>query len=149
EPPVGGTPTPRARKNPVSSRNRVPYRSAVARGGSSRLVDHRENVVLGHDEVLFAVDSDFIAGVGGEQDAVAFLDLELGAAAVFEQLAVAEAEHLALLGLFLGRVGQDDAARRLLFRFEALDHKLVVQGYDFHVGASPRGLKVGDKPATG
>ena len=40
-------------------------------GGS---LDDGEDVLLGHDEVLLAIDGDLVAGVGGEQDAVAFFD---------------------------------------------------------------------------
>jgi chaperonin GroES len=94
-----------------------------------------EDVVLRHDEVLFALDRDLVAGVGGEEDAVALLDLEGGALTVVEALPLAQAQHLTLLRLLLGRVGQDDAARRLLLGLEALDHDLVVEGLDFHAVA--------------
>src|SRR5437879_1990270 len=39
----------------------------------SRLLHDREDVILGHDKVFFAVDNDFIARVGREQHAIAFL----------------------------------------------------------------------------
>src|SRR5262249_20191895 len=48
------------------------------------LVDNREDFVLGHDEVFLAVERDFVAGVGGEQHAVALLDLKRGAFAVVQ-----------------------------------------------------------------
>src|SRR5260370_15330055 len=104
----------------------VPALALRACGGWS--LDHGEDVVLGHDEVLFAVDGDFAAGIGGEQDTVALADLEGGALAAVQPLALAQAQDLALLGLLLGGVRQDDAAGRLLFRLQALDPDLVIQG---------------------
>ena len=45
------------------------------------LLDDGEDVFLGHDEILFAVDLDLVAGVGGEEDLIALLDLKRGALA--------------------------------------------------------------------
>src|SRR5262245_44739524 len=85
-----------------------------ARGtSSSTLIDDGEDVVFGHDEQFVAIDVDFVAGVRGEQNAVAFLDLERGSLAIVQELAVADAQDFALPRLFLGGVGQHDAARGL------------------------------------
>src|SRR5262249_21701571 len=97
-----------------------------------RLLDHGEDVVLGHDEIFFAIDGHFVAGVGGEQDAIAFLDLEGGTLAVVQPFAFAEAQHLALFRFLARRIRQNDAAGRLLFRFETLDHDLVIERDDCH-----------------
>ena len=52
-----------------------------------------------------------------------------------------DGDDLAFLGLFLGGVGDDDAALGLLLAFEALDHDPVVQGtkrhIDFFLGSGP------------
>src|SRR5687768_11526410 len=53
-----------------------------------RSIDDGEDVVLGHDEQFLAIDRHFVAGVGGEQDAVALLDLEGGALAAVQQFAL-------------------------------------------------------------
>src|SRR5262249_40073048 len=107
----------------------APWLVASSRGGAAltpgalrRSLDDREDVLLGHDQQVLAVHAALVAGVGGEQPPVALLDLQRGTPAVLQQLAVADAQHFALLGLLLGGVGQQDAARRLLFRLEALDH---------------------------
>src|SRR5207244_7255365 len=62
-----------------------------------RSLDDGEDVILGHDEVLLSVQNHFIARVGGEQHAVAYLHLESRALAVLEQLAVTRTQDLALL----------------------------------------------------
>src|SRR3712207_8887745 len=41
-------------------------------------------------------------------------------------------DDLTLLGLLLGGVGNDDAARRPLLGFNAADNDAVVQGTEFH-----------------
>ena len=71
--------------------------------------------VLAQDEVLDAVELDLGAGVLAEQDAVALLDVERTLRTLSSDLAVADRDDLALDGLLLGRVGDDDAALGLLF----------------------------------
>ena len=58
---------------------------------------------------------------------VAGLDVERDALAVVLDLAGAGRDDLALLGLFLGRVGDDDAADLLFAFLDALDNDAVVQ----------------------
>src|SRR5688500_71501 len=94
-------------------------------------LDDREDVVLGHDHEFFAVELDFGAGVAGEDDLVALLDVDGGAFAGFEAFAFADAEDLAALGLFLGGVGEDDAGLGLGFGFHALDEDLVAERTEF------------------
>src|SRR5947209_20280284 len=78
--------------------------SMVAARGSA--LDDGEDVVLAHQEdLLVAVDLELVAGIGGEQDVVARLDLQGAALAVLGDAALADGEHLALLGLVLGGVG--------------------------------------------
>ena len=56
------------------------------------------------------------------------LDVERRDLAVLLDLALADGDDLALLGLFLGGVGDDDAADLLFAFFEALHDDAVVQG---------------------
>src|SRR5262245_49090722 len=117
----------------------TPKRGLVrARNGKPSLFDDRQDVFFRHDEQFIAIDGHFVTGVRREQHAVAFLDLEGGPLAVVEQLAVADAQDLALPRLFLGRIGQHDAAGRLLFRLQPFHHDLVVQGDDFHVAGTSK-----------
>ena len=51
-------------------------------------LDHRQNVVFAHQQQFFVADLERLAGVAGEEHAVADLDLQLAARAVVEQLAV-------------------------------------------------------------
>src|SRR3954467_4124007 len=120
-----------------------------------RLLDDGQHVILAHDDDLFAVELDLGAGVAGEDDLVALLDGERGLLAVVEALAVADRQDLAPLGLFLGRVGEDDAALGLALGLDTLDEDLVAEGTQLshvylllngdelnqnrlHAGASPR-----------
>src|SRR5438105_1101811 len=100
-------------------------------------IHDRQDVVLGHDQVVLAVQRDLIAGVGREQHAVSLLDLEWGTLTVVEQFAIAQAQDLALLRLFLGRVRQDNTAGCFFFGLESLDHDLVVERYNFHPLITP------------
>src|SRR4051794_13917817 len=53
--------------------------------------DDREDVILAHQEdLLVAAELELIAGVGGEDDAVADLDLQLAALAVLGDPAIAD-----------------------------------------------------------
>src|SRR5512140_896425 len=100
-------------------------------GEARRLaLDHAEDVVLAHDQVLLAVDLDLGPGVLGEEDAVAGLDVEGPDLAVLLDLAVAHGDHLALDRLLLGRVGDDDAALGLLLLLHALHDEAVLQRTD-------------------
>ena len=75
---------------------------------------------------------ELLAGVGGEQDDVADLDLELATLAVLRDPALAHREHLALLRLVLGGVGQNDpAGRRVLGLFPLNDHA-IAQRLEIH-----------------
>src|SRR3954471_24792131 len=91
-------------------------------------IDDREHVILAHDHQLLAVELDLGAGVAGEDDLVAFLDVERGALAVVEAAGVADGPGLATLGLLLGGVGEHDAALGLALGFQPLDQDLVGEG---------------------
>src|SRR6266568_164642 len=94
--------------------------------------DDREYFVLAEDEVLLAVDLDVGARVLAEEDLVSGLDVEGDLGPVLEDLAVADGDDLALLGLLLGGVRNDDPALDRLLLFDTLDDQAVVQWTNFH-----------------
>jgi hypothetical protein len=75
-----------------------------------RRLDDAHDVGLLHDQELLAVDLDLGARPFAEQHAVAGLDVERDELAGFVAAAGADGDDLALLRLFLGGVGDDDAA---------------------------------------
>src|SRR5438128_5260617 len=96
------------------------------------LTDNRQDFVLAENEVLLAVDLDVRARVLAEEDLVSGLDVEGDLGPVLEDLAVADGDDLALLGLFLGGVRDDDPALDRLLLFDALDDQAVVQWTNIH-----------------
>src|SRR5947208_1892570 len=92
------------------------FTNFAAMSSPSSTFDHAEDVFLAHDEVLFTVDLDLGSGVLPEQDRVSGLDVERRQLAVVVHLALAARDHLALLGLLLRGVGDDDASLGLLHR---------------------------------
>ena len=116
------------------------HREAVEDGAKHSLLDDAEDFFFAHDEELFAIQLDLGAGVLAEQDGVAGLDVEREDLAFVVGLALADRDDLAGLGLFLRRVGDDDAAADALALFNAADEDAIVQRRELsscHVGASP------------
>src|SRR5262245_49767471 len=101
-------------------------------GRPARLLDDREHVLFAQDQVLLVVDLHLGAGVLAEEDLVAGLDVERNLLAVLSDLAVAHRDDLALLGLLLGGVGDDDAALFHLLLLHALDENPIVQRTNLH-----------------
>jgi hypothetical protein len=79
-------------------------------GSLDAILEHRENVGLTKDQELVALDLDLRAAVLAEQDDVALFHLGSEAIAALTEAARAHSHDLALLGLLLGGVGNDDAA---------------------------------------
>src|SRR5581483_11437328 len=96
-----------------------------------------EDVVLAQDQVLLALDLDLGAGVLPEQDAVTGLHVEWPDLAVLVDLALADPDHLALLGLLLRGVRDDDPTLRLLLFLDTPDDHAVLQWTDLHRAPSP------------
>src|SRR2546422_814175 len=96
------------------------------------LLDDAEDVFLAHHQVLVAVDLDLGSRVLREQHAITRLDVQGPDLAVLEDLSVADCDDLTLDWLFLGRIGDDDPALRLLLFLHALDDHAVLQGTNFH-----------------
>src|SRR3954471_8877255 len=109
------------------------------------LTNDAEDIVLAHDQVGLTVHLDLSAAVLGDKDLVALLDGELDLLAVIVQLAGAEGDDVAFLRLFLGGIGDDDAA---LFRFLLFDrlHKHAISEGSYincHVLVTPSSVCFG------
>src|ERR1700722_544378 len=80
--------------------------------------DLRQNLVLAENQILLFVDLDVVAGIFGEQNTVARLHVERDSVSFFE-VASTYGDHFTFLRLLFGCVGNDDAALRSLFLFQA------------------------------
>src|SRR2546428_2711430 len=86
-----------------------------------------EDVLFLHDEEFLAVQLDLAAGVLAEEDPVALFHRERLVLALLGDPTGPHRDHLALLRLLLGGVGDDDAAVLLVALGEALDEHPVVE----------------------
>src|SRR5215472_12665726 len=87
-----------------------------------------EHFILFHDQVLFAVELDFAAGVLAEENVVAFLNVKREGLALFVLAALAHGDDFALLRFVLGGIGNDDAAASGVSFFQTTHQDAVVQG---------------------
>src|SRR5262249_41815033 len=86
-----------------------------------------QHIRLAQNDIILAVNLDLSAAVLAVEHRVADVERHLAAlAGLFDQLAGAGREHLALHGLLAGVRRQDDAAAGHLFRLERLDDDAVV-----------------------
>src|SRR5579871_4412921 len=60
------------------------------------------------------------------------MNVKSGHCAVVEPLAISNGHHLTLMGLFLSRIGDDDAAARSFLFLDPLHHDAVVEGSNVH-----------------
>src|SRR3569833_2407065 len=95
-------------------------------------LDDAEDVRFLHDQQVLAVHLHFGARPLAEQDAVAGLHVERRDLALFVLRARAGGDHFALLRLFLGGVGNDDAPRGLLDAFDAANEHAVMERAKLH-----------------
>src|ERR1700729_2065219 len=111
------------------------FPSSVLRLPSSvlRLVDHAHDVGLLHDQKLVAFELDLGARPLAEQHAVAGLDAHRGELAALVATAGADGDDLALLGLFLDGVGNDDTAFGLCLGVDTLDDHPVMERPEFQL----------------
>src|SRR5499426_2532244 len=107
----------------------------LALGGG--FFEHAHDVGLLHDQELLAVDLHLGARPLAEQHPVADLEIDGDELAGLVAPAWAHGDDLALRRLFLGGVGNDDAAGGLLLGIDALDDDAVVKRAEFH-GYPPR-----------
>src|SRR5262245_26605480 len=99
--------------------------------------DDGQDFVFAQDQVLLAVDLDVGPGILAEEDLVSGLDVQRQLGAVLEDLPVAHRDHLALLGLLLRGVGDDDASLDGLFLFDTTDDQSIVKRTNLHRESSP------------
>src|SRR6202790_752127 len=98
------------------------------------LVQYTHDVGLLHDQEFLTIELDLGPRPFAEQHAVAGVDVDRDPLAGFVAAAGAHRNHLALLGLFLGAVRDDDTALGLRFGVDALDHDAVVERAKFGLG---------------
>src|ERR1700704_3408886 len=93
--------------------------------------DHAHDVGLLHDQEILAVELDLGARPFAEQHLVADLEVDRDELAGLVAPARADRENLALRGLFLRGIRNDDAAGGLLVGLDAAHDHPVVQGTEF------------------
>src|SRR3954452_7983410 len=101
-------------------------------GLGGALVEHAHDVAFLHDQQLVAVELDLGAGPLAEQHPVADLDAQRDQVALLVAGTRTDGQDLALHGLFLGGIGDDDAALGLLLLVDALDDDSIVQRPELH-----------------
>src|SRR5262249_48643422 len=121
------------------ARVRCPVRleSAEERGSGGLLAgdlfgQHAHDVALFHDEIFDAIELDLGAGPFSEQHPIAGLEIDGDQLAALVASARTHRNDLALLRLFLGGVGDDDAAGGLFLGIDALDDNTVVKRTKLH-----------------
>lgn len=96
-------------------------------------LDDGEDVILPHQEnLLVAVELEFVTRVAGENHRVANLDGQRLLGAVLGGRAVTNGDDLALLRLILGGIREHDASGGRLLGFLPLDHHSIAQRLDVH-----------------
>src|SRR6185503_3012990 len=103
------------------------FRSNVHESSTALGAENAEDVLLLHDQVLLAVQLDLAARILAKEDAVALLHVEGDGATFVAGPAGSDGDDLALLRLFLGAVGNEDAAVLLLLLGDALHEQAVMQ----------------------
>jgi len=122
----------------VSAGAREPRKRRQASGGFlpgrrfGSAVEHAHDVAFLHDQVFDTLDLNLCARPLAEQHAVANLEVDGDQLAVIVAAPGTDADDLALLGLLLGGVGDNDAAGGLGFGINTLDHDAVVKRAKFH-----------------
>src|SRR6202023_2560383 len=96
--------------------------------------EHAHDVGLLHDQEILTVELDLGARPLAEQHLVADLEVDRDELAVLVAAAGADCEDLALRGLLLGGVRNDDAAGGLVLGVDAAHDHAVVQGAELSFG---------------
>src|SRR5882724_7823328 len=100
-------------------------------------LEHAEDVLLAHDQVLLAVQLHFGPRVLPEQDPVPDFHVQGRHLAVVVHLALADSDDLSLVRLLLGGIRNDDAALGLLHLvLDALDEHTILKWPDLHADSS-------------
>src|SRR5712671_375010 len=95
--------------------------------GGGKIGENAHDVALLHDQEFLAIELDLGARPLAEQHAVADLEVDRDQLAGFVTAARTDRRDLALRGLFLGAVRNNDAASGLLFGVDTFDHDTVMQ----------------------
>src|SRR6266404_5709889 len=96
---------------------------------SRQLSDDAEDVVLAHDQELFAIDFDSGAAVFRTENLVPFLHGEIHLLALFVHLTGAERDHFAFLRFFFRSVGNDDPAFFCFLLFHRLHQHPIAERF--------------------
>ena len=89
-------------------------------------IENTKDIVLAHDDVLCSVHFSVAAGVLSKQDAIAGFNVQRDQLAIFQSLAVPDSEHLTLLRLLFGGIGNYDSVACGLGFVDPLHYKAVV-----------------------
>src|SRR6516225_4511870 len=100
--------------------------------GAGDVGENAHDVALLHDQKLLAIDLNLGARPLAEQHAVANFEIDRDQLAGLVAATGPNGDDFALVGLFLSRVGNNNAASSLLFSFDTLDHDAVVERTEFH-----------------
>ena len=100
--------------------------------GGGNVGENPHDVALFHDQQFLAIELDLRTRPFAEQHAVADLEVDRDQLAGFVTAARTDGGDLALGGLFLGTVRNDDAASSLFLGVDALDHNAVVKRTEVH-----------------
>src|SRR3954447_13067958 len=104
----------------------------VNAGRSVSLGDLGQHVTCGQEQVLLAAVLDLGAAVLGVDDDIAFNDINRNPLTVVVVTTRSDGQDLALLGLLLGGVGDDDAGRGRRLGLIGLNEDLVLERLDVH-----------------
>src|SRR6185437_12475925 len=106
-------------------------------------LDLGEYIGLAQDQQFLTVDLDLGATVLAVEDLVALRHIERGAlAGVLADLAVADREDLALLGLLLRGVRQNDPAHGRFFLLDRAHNHTIAKGLELHEMRPPVGARL-------
>src|SRR5437899_4043225 len=120
--------TPRSIRSRASVWNRISFAAMTL----LPLRDDAHDVALLHDDEILAVDLDLGARPFAEQHAVAHLDVERMHRAVIAARTGSGGDDLAFHRLFLGGIGNDDAALRPFLLLDAADQNTILKWSKFH-----------------
>src|SRR5262245_59773492 len=125
-----------ARKRGSSSAAAVSRISSATRSESRELsissADDSEQILFLEDHMVDAAQLHLGARPLAVEHLVADLDVERLQPAVFQPLALADSHDLALHGLLLGGVGNDDTGLGLGLGGQRLEQQPIVQGLELH-----------------
>src|SRR5271166_5209216 len=94
--------------------------------------EHAHDIALLHDQILDAVDLDLGTGPFAEEHSIAGPQVDGNELSRLVAPARAHGDDLALLGLFLGSVRDDDATGGPFLGLDTLEHNTIVEWTEFH-----------------